>query len=38
MTSQNIDLPSRSRAGGTDNTGRPSQTTKTALYLENRSE
>jgi hypothetical protein len=31
MTSQNIDLPSRSRAGGTDNTGRPSQTTKIAL-------
>jgi hypothetical protein len=31
MTSQNIDLPSRSRAGGKDNTGRPSQITKMAL-------
>jgi hypothetical protein len=31
MTSQNIDLPSRSWAGGKDNTGRPSQTTKMAL-------
>jgi hypothetical protein len=31
MTSQNIDLPSCSRAGGKDNIGRPSQTTKMAL-------
>jgi hypothetical protein len=31
MTSQNIDLPSRNRAGGKDNTGRLSQTTKMAL-------
>jgi hypothetical protein len=31
MTSQNIDLPSRSRAGGKDNTWRPSHTTKMAL-------
>jgi hypothetical protein len=31
MTSQNIDLPSRSRAGWKDNTGRPSQTTKMSL-------
>jgi hypothetical protein len=31
MTSQNIDLPSRNRAGGKDNTWRPSQTTKMAL-------
>jgi hypothetical protein len=31
VTSQNIDLPSRSRAGGKDNTRRPNQTTKMAL-------
>jgi hypothetical protein len=31
MTSQNIDLPFRNRAGGKENTGRPSQTTKMAL-------
>jgi hypothetical protein len=31
MTSQNIDLPSRNRAGGKDNIWRPSQTTKMAL-------
>jgi hypothetical protein len=31
MTSQNIDLSSRSGAGAKDNTGRPSQTTKVAL-------
>jgi hypothetical protein len=31
MTSQNIDLPSHNRAGGKDNNGRPSQTTKMAL-------
>jgi hypothetical protein len=31
MTSQNIDLPSRSRAGAKDTTVRPSQTTKMAL-------
>jgi hypothetical protein len=37
MTSQNIDLPSRNRAGGKDNSGRPSQTTKWR-YLGNRSE
>jgi hypothetical protein len=31
VTSQNIDLLSRNRAGGKDNTGRPSQTNKMAL-------
>jgi hypothetical protein len=31
MNSQNIDLLSRPAAGGKDNTGRPSQTTKMAL-------
>jgi hypothetical protein len=31
MTSQNIDLSSHNRAGGKDNTGRRSQTTKMAL-------
>jgi hypothetical protein len=31
MTFQNIDLISRNRAGGKDNIGRPSQTTKMAL-------
>jgi hypothetical protein len=31
MTSQNIDLLSRNRAGGKDNNVRPSQTTKMAL-------
>jgi hypothetical protein len=31
MTSQNIDLLSRSRVGGRDNTWRPNQTTKMAL-------
>jgi hypothetical protein len=31
MTFHNIDLPSRNRAGGKDNTVRPNQTTKKAL-------
>jgi hypothetical protein len=31
MAFQNIVLPSRNRAGGKDNTGRPNQTTEMAL-------